>query len=441
MKTSISDIIAKCSPDLTTYEEIYKNLHQHPGLSLQESLAASVAASHLQSLPGFKVTTNIGGHGLIGVLENGPGKTVLLRADTDGLPVKELTGLPYASKVTQVDVADGIEKPVMHACGHDMHVACMLAAATTLHSAKEHWAGTLIILFQPAEERAAGAKAMIEDGLYDPKRHACPAPDIVLGQHVMPHKAGTIGTRRGPFASAADSFEVTLYGRGGHASQPHRTVDPVVLAAQVIVRLQTIVAREVDPRDSAVVTVASLHAGMTENIIADSATLKINVRTVLPETRTRVLAAIRRIINAECAASGSPKDASFVSTSAFPFTINDDAVTALLEPHFCGHFGEENYKTDADPLGGSEDFAILATEAPRKDGGKGVPYSYWCFGGTDPKKWDEAAEKGRVQEDVPINHSAYFAPCVQPTMRTGVDGLVVGALSFLGKDIKEVGKN
>jgi amidohydrolase len=431
MQTSPSQVIAKYRPELSAYEGIYKNLHQYPGLSLQEKLAASIAASHLQSLDGFDVKTDIGGHGLIGILENGSGKTILLRADTDALPVKELTGLPYASKVTEVDIADGIEKPVMHACGHDMHIACMLAAATTLHAARDEWRGTLIILFQPNEERGGGAKAMVDDGLYDPKKHACPLPDIVLGQHVMPGAAGTIGTRRGALASSADSFEVTLYGRGGHASQPHRTIDPIVMAAQVIVRLQTIVSREVDPKDAAVVTVGSLHSGMTENIISDSAVLKINVRAVKPDTRAKVLASIQRIVKAECEASGAPQEPKFVAISSFPFTINDDATTAHLEGPFKDHFGD-SYSSSADPLGGSEDFSILATEAPRKDGGgKGVPYSYWIFGGTDPERYKEADTDGRLQDDIPINHSAYFAPVIQPTLQTGVDGLVVAALSFL----------
>ena len=251
----ISTIISTLKPDLSSYESLYKDLHRSPGLSLQEHFAAETAAKHLLLLKGFEVKTKIGGTGLVGILKNGEGKTVLLRADTDALPVKELTGLDYASEVRETDVEDGVEKPVMHACGHDMHITSMLAAAKTLHVAREQWKGTLIILFQPNEERGAGAKAMIEDGLYDVKRHACPAPDVVLGQHVMPFPAGTLGTRVGSFASAADSFRVTIYGRGGHASQPHVTIDPVVMAAHIIVRLQTVVSREVDPRDSAVVTV------------------------------------------------------------------------------------------------------------------------------------------------------------------------------------------
>lgn len=426
----ISKILESFRPNLTSYEAIYKNLHAHPGLSLQEHLAADTAAKHLEALNGFDVRTNIGGTGLIGILKNGEGKTIILRADTDALPVEELTGLEYASKVRQVDVEDQIEKPVMHACGHDMHVSSMLAVATTLHAAQEHWKGTLVILFQPNEERAGGAKAMIADGLYDPEKHACPIPDVVLGQHVMPAAAGTIGTRVGPAASAADSFRVTIHGRGGHASQPHMTVDPVVIAAHIIVRLQTVVSREVDPNDSAVVTVGSVQAGMTENIIPSFAVIKINVRTWSPAAREKVLAAIKRIVKAECEASGSPKDPELVSTSQFPFTVNDKDVTQRISEAFTKQFGT-SHDPDSPPLGGSEDFPILATEAPNRNGGKGVPYCYWTFGGTNPTKWNEASERGNLQQDVPINHSAHFAPVIQPTLTTAVDGMVVAALSFL----------
>jgi len=272
---------------------------------------------------------------------------------------------------------------------------------------------------------------MIADGLYT--KHGCPLPDIVLGQHVMPFPAGTVGTKVGSFASAADSFKVTVYGRGGHASQPHRTIDPVIIAAHIVVRLQTVVSREVDPREAAVVTVGSVQAGQTENIIASEAVLKINVRTVTPETRDRVLGAIKRIVKAECDASGSPKEPLWEPTSQFPFTTNDKETTEHVSKTFEKYFGDK-FDPEAQPLGGSEDFPILATEAPHKDGkGKGVPYCYWTFGGTDPEKWDDAKKRGKLQEDVPINHSAYFAPVIQPTMKTGVEALVVGALSFLGR--------
>ncbi|KAI9745239.1 MAG: hypothetical protein M1818_001517 [Claussenomyces sp. TS43310] len=424
------DIIAIYKPDLMRYEEMYRDLHQHPGLSLSEHHAARTAAWHLRDLAGFEVRTRIGGTGLIGVLRNGSGRTVLLRADMDGLPVEELTGLPYASRERQVDAEDGVEKPVMHACGHDFHVTALLAAASTLHAAQQHWSGTLVVLFQPNEERGGGARAMVDDGLYDEERHACPLPDVVLGQHVLPDMAGRVGSRRGPFGSSADSFELTLYGRGGHASAPHRSIDPIVLAASVILRLQTIVSREVDPSDFAVLTVASIHAGLTENVIADSAVLKINIRAVRRETRDRLIAAIKRIVKAECEATGVEREAKLVSTHSLPLLINDDTTTAQLEGPFAEHFGDM-YTADHAALGGSEDFSTLATECPNKHGGKGVPYSFWVFGGTDPTRWKEAERKGTLEKDIPNNHSAYFAPAIQPTLRTGVDAALVAALSFL----------
>ncbi|KAH8804608.1 hypothetical protein F5884DRAFT_419175 [Xylogone sp. PMI_703] len=426
----ISRIASKHQIDLAPYEAIYKDLHAHPGLSLQEHYAASVAGKYLKALPGFDVRTSIGGTGLIGVLKNGEGKTVLLRADIDALPVEELTGLDYASKVREVDKVDGIEKPVMHACGHDMHISAMLAAAKTLHACKEDWKGTLVILFQPNEERGAGASAMIADGLYDPARHNCPIPDVVLGQHVMPFEAGCVGTRPGFFASAADSFAVTVFGQGGHASQPHRTVDPVLLASHIIVRLQSIVSREVDPKESAVVTVASVHSGSAENIITDSATFKLNIRTVTPETRVRVLETIRRVVRAECEASGSPKEAEWIPLSDFPLTLNDASATKTVAEAFKKHFGER-HDENATPLGGSEDFAVLATEAPNKNGGKGVPYCYWSFGGIDAEKFRAAVKGDTLQKDIPINHSPYFAPEIQPTLKTGTEAFVVAALAFL----------
>ncbi|KAF7961284.1 hypothetical protein EAE96_000950 [Botrytis aclada] len=426
---SIPALLQEYIPDLSYYESVYKNLHQNPGLSLQEHLASETAAKELQKLPNFEVRTKIGGTGLIGILKNSSGPTVLLRADIDALPVKELTGLPYASTKREVDGADGIEKDVMHACGHDMHIACMLAAAETLSKAKSNWKGTLVILFQPNEERGAGAKAMIEDGLYDPERHACPIPDVVLGQHVMPFTAGQVGTRTGISGSAADSFRVTVYGKGGHASQPHMTIDPVFMAANIVVRLQGIISREVNPQDSAVITVGSVIAGMTENIIADEAVLKLNVRNFNPETREKVLKSIRRIVKAECDASNATKEPLFEPTSSFPFLVNDNGITQKLSDTFDDVF-EENHNQNCAPLGGSEDFGTLATEAPNKEGGKGVPSCYWLFGGTDPEVIRKAKEAGRM-EDVPINHSPLFAPAIEPTLKTGVEALVAGALTFL----------
>ena len=404
-------------PALGPYEDLYKHFHSHPELSLQEVETAATIADHLRSIGGFEIHQHIGGHGVVGVLKNGSGQTVLLRADTDALPVEEQTGLPYASKVTMKD-NDGVVKPVMHACGHDMHITSLLAGAELLHKTRQSWKGTLIALFQPAEERGAGAKVMVADGLYD----KIPVPDIALGAHLMPYRAGTVGTKVGLMASAADSFKITLFGRGGHASQPHRTIDPVVMAAQVVVRLQTIVSREVGPDDTAVVTVGSVQAGQTENIIADKAEIKVNIRTVDKQTRERVLASVRRIVKAECEASGAVKEPTFEPTSQFPFTVNDEQATAPLEDVFAQAF--DHYDRDIPRLHGSEDFSILATSQNR-------PASYWVYGGVDPEKWDAAEKAGRLQEDIPINHSPFFAPVIQPTLQTGVDSYALAALSIM----------
>ena len=298
---------------------------------------------------------------------------MLLRADIDALPVLEQTGLPYASKARMIDIADGAEKPVMHACGHDMHITCLLAAAEHLGRLKSAWSGTLIVLFQPNEERAGGAKAMVDDGLYE----KVPIPDVVLGQHVMPLRSGQIGNRANTIMGAADSFKVTLYGRGGHGSMPHRSVDPVVLAANVVLRLQNIVSREVDPGEMAVVTVGSVQAGSTENVIADHAILKINVRTTTVLTRKKVLASIRRIIKAECEASNSPKEPLIEATTQFPLTINDGDVASRLASSF-GDFFKQDFDPDTPTVNGSEDVSVLASSINK-------PCNFWFVGMVDPE--------------------------------------------------------
>ncbi|KAL9068214.1 MAG: hypothetical protein Q9161_006347 [Pseudevernia consocians] len=420
---SLVDLLSE-QPNLSSYEVLYKKFHSHPELSLQERETASTVASHLESLEaGYELCTSIGGHGLVGVLSNGPGPTVLLRADMDGLPILELTGLPYASKVTMKDIADGVEKPVMHACGHDMHITCLLAAAEHLAHIKYAWSGTLIVLFQPNEERAAGAQAMVDDGLYE----KIPIPDYVLGQHVLPLRAGRVGNRKGVIMGAADSFKVTVWGRGGHGSMPHRSVDPVVLAANVVLRLQGIVSREVNPSEMAVVTVGSVQAGSTENVIADHAILKVNIRTTSSQTRERVLAAMRRIIKAECEASNSPKEPLIEPTTRFPLTINNDNVADRLASSFTEFF-KEDFDPEEPPTNGSEDVSILASSI-------GKPYNFWFFGGVDHGLWDRAEKEGRLFEDVPANHSAYFGPTVQPTLRVGYEALCVAALTFLRKSL------
>lgn len=376
-----------------------------------------MAANHLTSL-GYEVHTKIGGHGVAGVLRNGAGPTILLRADMDALPVEEKTGLEYASKVIATDT-NGKKQQVMHACGHDTHVTTLMAASTLLQAARDRWSGTLVCVFQPAEEHLNGAQAMLEDGLYD----KIPRPDLVLAQHVMRMRAGTINLRAGPLLTAGDAYDVRVFGRGGHGSQPQTTIDPIVLGSSIVTRLQSIVSREVTPGKLAIVTVGSIHAGQSHNIIPAHLDLQLNVRTFDTAVRERVCAAIYRIIEAECQAAGVEQKPEIKLTFSTPSTINDGKTVDALKETFRPYFGENLVKMELPTA--SEDFSLLATAV-------GAPYVMWMFGGTDPKTWDEAVEKGTL-DALPSNHSPFFAPVMQPTLKTGVDAYALGALTFLQK--------
>lgn len=418
-QSSLSDILKTASLDLAPYEVLYKHFHGHPELSRQEKSTSEKLAAHLAQLKIDEIHTNIGGYGLAGVFRNGAGETVLLRADMDALPVKELTGLPYASSRTMHD-SDGNEKPVMHACGHDMHITCLLAAAETLLKMRDAWNGILIVLFQPDEERGGGAQAMVDDGLYS----KIPVPDYVLGQHVMKMRAGSIGSRPGAIMAAADSMKITVFGRGGHGSQPHQTVDPVILAAHIVLRLQNIVSREINPSDLAVLTVGSLQAGQTENIITDRAEIGVDFRSVKLEIREQIISSIKRIVEAECTASGSPKAPVFTPTRRFPPTINDSGAASQVAATFATHF--EEFDHDIPRTNISEDFSTLATC-------RGLSSCFWLLGGIDRELWDRAQTDSSTDE-IPGNHSALFTPVIQPTMRAGVDALCLAALTFLKKE-------
>lgn len=414
--TSLKALVDSYRPNLDPYEQIYREIHETPELGFQESHTASLAAEHLRRL-GFTVETKLGIHGVAGVLRNGSGRTILLRADMDALPVEEQTELPYASKARAVD-EDGMEKPVMHACGHDMHVSCLMGAAELLSAAKKEWSGTLICLFQPDEERGEGAKAMLKDGLYD----RVPRPDYVLGQHVTSTKTGVVAIRAGVFMAARDSFKVTIFGVGGHGSQPQDCVDPVVIAAYIITRLQTIVSRGIAPMDVAAVTCASIHGGDTDNVIPDRLELKVDVRTFDPTVREKVMAAVKRIINAECEAAGVLKSPLIEATRTFPLTVNDPSLVESLRSTFKASFGEEN-TWEAGQSAASENFSDLATPIH-------APYVFWYLGGTDAKTWDDAV-KLKKPELIMHNHSPFYAPVIQPTLRTGVDALSLAALTFM----------
>ncbi|HLI23775.1 MAG TPA: amidohydrolase [Acidimicrobiales bacterium] len=400
-------------------EGFYRDLHAHPELSMQEHRTAAKAAAHLRRA-GFEVTAGVGGTGVVGLLRNGAGPTVMLRADMDALPVKEATGLPYASIEVGTD-SDGNQVPVMHACGHDMHVSWLAGTVSLLAAAAGSWNGTVVAVFQPAEETAQGALAMIDDGLFD----RFPKPEVILGQHVMPGVAGRIGYRPGTTQAAADSLEVRLFGRGGHGSMPESSVDPVVMAAATVMRLQTIVSRETAASQAVVVTIGVLQAGTKDNVIPDEAVLKINVRSFDEAIRRHTLDAIARIVNAEAQASGAPKPPEIAATEHYPLTVNDAARTGRVAAALRAHFGDDRVGELAAPYSASEDFGSFGTEW-------GVSSVFWYVGGTDPDTYRAAQAAGRVAEDIPTNHNPAFAPALHPTIETGVETMVVAALDALG---------
>ncbi|GAB7068858.1 amidohydrolase [Mycobacterium hodleri] len=412
----IAEVLRGLSEVRSWQEDLYRDIHQHPELSHQEHRTADLIVNRLRA-SGYAVQDRIGGSGVIGVLRNGSGPTVLLRADMDALPVEEATGLPYASTVHTNDAA-GNAVPVMHACGHDVHVTCLLGAAALLSEGTQSWNGTVIALFQPAEEVGDGARGMVDDGLAD----VIPPVDVALAQHVLPAPAGLVGTHRGSVLSAADSMRITVYGRGAHGSMPQAAVDPVVLAAMIVVRLQTIVSREVAPTETVVLTVGSIQSGSKSNVIGDHAVLEVNLRTYDEAVRTAVLDAIRRIVIAECQASNSPKGPDFELYDRFPLTVNDDDITDRVSGAFGRYFGERFKPMAAQSA--SEDFSDIPNAL-------GVPYTYWGIGGIDEQQYRKAADAGRVAQDIPVNHSPTFAPVIQPTLDTGTQALVVAALAWL----------
>jgi hippurate hydrolase len=402
-------------PGLT---ELYEDLHRHPELSFAEHRTAQVVADRLGKL-GYDVTTRVGRTGVVGLLHNGAGPTVLLRADMDALPVRERTGLSYASVATATD-ATGRTDPVMHACGHDLHITWLIGAATILAMNRDAWAGTLMLVFQPAEELAAGAAAMIDDGLFEQFGR----PDVGLGQHVGVGPAGAITYRPGVTAAACDSLRVTMFGRGGHASRPETTVDPVLMAASTIVRLNAVVSREVGAKDAAVVTVATVRAGTKENIIAGDAEFTVNVRSFDPAVRARVLAAIDRIIRGEAITSGAPQPPLVEPISSFDAVTNDEDSTLRVAGALSLYFGQERV-TVVPPMMGSEDFGLFGERG-------GFPSVFWFVGSTDPDRHAQAKRDGRLEIDVPYNHSPLFAPVLETTLPTGVQTLVTAALAWLG---------
>ncbi|MEV0681968.1 amidohydrolase [Actinosynnema sp. NPDC050436] len=400
-------------------EELYRDLHRNPELGFAETRTAGVAARELRAA-GYDTTEGVGVTGVVGVLRNGDGPTALLRADMDALPVEERTGLPYAS--TAVVDRDGHPVPVMHACGHDVHVTCLVGAARELAATRDTWRGTVLAVFQPAEEVGGGAQGMVDDGLFD----RFGTPDVVLGQHVTPIPAGVIGLRPGPAFAAADTLKVTLYGEGGHGSRPESAVDPVVMAAATVLRLQTVVSREVSGLDTAVVTVGAINAGTVANIIPDSAELLLSVRSYTPAVRERVLAAIERIVRAEAAASGATRDPEITTVTGYPAVVNDPGAAARTRTALARVVTDARV-VDPGPVTGSEDVGVFATAA-------GVPLVYWLLGGADPAAFAGATSLGTLREmaaGLPANHSPLYAPVPDPTLDIGVAALVSAAREWL----------
>jgi hippurate hydrolase len=407
--------IDRMYPDLET---LYKELHQHPELAFQETKTAATLAERLRAL-GFEVTTGVGRTGIVGLLRNGAGPTVMLRTELDALPVEERTGLPFASTVVAKNAA-GQTTPVMHACGHDLHMAAWSGAARWMAEHKDRWSGTLMMVGQPAEEGLGGASAMLTDGLFT----RFPRPDFALSFHdddTMP--SGTVGYHPGFFRSMSDTVTITVFGRGGHAAMPHNTVDPVVMAARIVLTLQTVVSRENNPIDPVVITVGSIHGGTQGNIVPDEVRLQLSVRTYTLEVRTRTLDAIRRIAKAEAAASGAPREPQVdVPARVSPPVYNDPAVTARLAGALQRALGAERVVEMPQKMT-SEDFALY--------GQAGVPSVLLHIGAVDPAKLAAAKSSG---VPVPAPHSPQWAPDLEPTLKGAVRAEVAALLELFRRD-------
>lgn len=416
-RTSSTDIKTMVGEILPNLAAIYTDLHSTPELSMQEVNTAAKMASLLSAF-GFEVTTGVGRTGVVGVLQNGTGPVVMLRADMDALPVYEENDFPYASKVS-VPGSDGKNVPVMHACGHDMHMTCLIGAARVLSSIRTKWNGTLVAVFQPAEETSEGAREMIKDGFFS----RFPRPDIILGQHVINSPAGTVNLPLNAATSTGDSIQIRLIGRGSHGAMPENSIDPVIMAASTVLRLQTIVSREVPADEAVVLTIGSLQAGTKENIIPEEAILKVNVRTYNRKIREQVLESIKRIVNAEASASGAATPPEFTTINHFAIVQNDRGAANKLTAAFQKHFSDKSVK-NLKPTKMSDDFGEFSDAS-------GVPALYWFIGSTDPEIYAKLEAENRLAQ-LPANHNPKFAPLIHPTIELGVQTLIVGALEWLG---------
>jgi len=422
-----SKLDEKIDSNINDWVGTYKFLHEHPELSTEEKETSALVASQLKKM-GYQVTDHFGqyadgnpAYGVVAVLRNGAGPTLYVRTDMDALPVTENTGLPYASKVREK--RPNGEVGVMHACGHDLHMTVLLGTAKMMAETKEKWSGTLVLVGQPAEEVVGGATAMLRAGLFT----KFPKPDYVIALHdssALP--AGTVAWHAGPMLAGSDSVDITIRGYGGHGAMPYITKDPIVIGAELVVALQTIVSRESDPQVPTVVTVGSFHAGTKHNIIPDEAHLQLTARTMTPAQRAKVLAAITRITNGITEAAGIPPERApliEVSKDNVPATINDAALTQRVAASLEKALGKENV-WPGQPIMASEDFSLFALEDPKP------PISMFWLGAVDPEKWKEAKEKGTR---IPGPHSSEFAPLPEPAIRTGVKAMTTAATDLLQK--------
>ena len=421
-KTSRQELVqSQVAREYPSLFDLYKHLHSHPELSFQEVQSAARVADELRKA-GCEVTPGVGKHGVVGALRNGAGQTLLLRADMDALPVKEQTGLPYASAVTAKD-AQGKDVPVMHACGHDIHMTWLVGTARVLGQTKGLWHGTLVFIGQPAEEAVGGALAMLDDGLF--KRF--PRPDFGLALHDDAElAAGTVGYTPGYSGANVDSVDITVHGVGGHGAYPHKTKDPIVLAARIVLALQDIVSREVQPGEPVVVTVGAIHGGTRRNIIPDEVRLQLTVRSYKEEARQLTLAAIKRIVRGQALAAGIPEDRLpevKMTDEITPVLYNDPKLTERLVSAFKAWFGENNLIRKPPSMGG-EDFSEFGRTEPK------VPICMMNIGGVSPEALMESQRTGKP---LPSLHSPLWAPVPEPTIKAGVTAMTAAALESLGK--------
>jgi hippurate hydrolase len=413
-----STVTKRVNSEIGSLVKFYEQLHRHPELAFQEEQTAAKLANELRSL-GFEVTTKVGDTGIVGVLKNGPGPTIMVRTDMDGLPIIEKTGLPFASQVRIRD-KEGREVGTMHACGHDVHMTSWVGAARVLVGLKDRWKGTLVFIGQPAEEIGGGARRMLEDGLF--KRF--PRPDAVFGLHC--HSSlpiGMVGYSEGLLLANVDSVDITILGKGGHGSAPQTTIDPIVIASRLVLDLQTLVSRENNPQDPAVVTVGSFHGGSKHNIIPSDVHLQLTVRSFKDEVRKNLLEGIERMAKAAAASARAPEPIMKIDTSNFtPALYNDAGLAKKTAKRFAEHFGDTKVRL-IPPIMGGEDFA--------RYGQQGVPIFFWFIGTVDPAKFQESKKPGGAS--LPSIHSDTYAPVAEPSIRVGATSMSLAVLNALNE--------